>query len=47
MYFKEGFRSFNTFNMSSLGQGAPKLLAAKVGGLEKSAAWPKDPILTL
>ena len=38
IYFEEGFRSFHTFNIGSIGQRAAKLLAVKVGGLKKKFA---------
>ena len=41
-HFEEGFRSFNAFNVGSVGQRAAKLLAVKIGGpKEKSATWPQ------
>ena len=36
IHFKEGYRSFHTSNIGSVGQRAAKLLAVKVGGLKKS-----------
>ena len=38
LYFKKGFRSFNTENFGSVGQRASKLPAVKVGGLKKKSA---------
>ena len=40
--FENGFRSFNTENLRSVGQRASKLPAVKVGGhKKKSADWPQ------
>ena len=40
--FKNGFKSFNTENLGSVGQRASKLPAVKVGGhKKKSADWPR------
>ena len=36
VYLSNGFRTFNTVNMGSVGQRAAKLLAVNVGGLKKS-----------
>ena len=38
MYFEEGGTSFNTFDIGSVGQRATKLLAVKVGVLNKKSA---------
>ena len=38
LYFKKGFRSFNTENLGSVGQRASKLPAVKVGGHKKKSA---------
>ena len=38
LYFKKGFRSFNTENLRSVGQRASKLPAVKVGGHKKKSA---------
>ena len=38
LYFKKGFRSFNTENLGSIGQRASKLPAVKVGGHKKKSA---------
>ena len=35
IYFEEGFRSFHTFNVGSVGQRVAKLQAVKIGGLKK------------
>ena len=40
-FFKEGFRSFHTFNIGSVGQRATKLQAVKVGGLKKDNEYLK------
>ena len=36
VYLSNGFRTFLTINMGSVGQRAAKLPAVKVGGLKKS-----------
>ena len=36
VYLSNGFRTFHTINMGSVGQRAAKLLAVNVGGLKKS-----------
>ena len=38
LYFRKGFRSFNTENLGSVGQRASKLPAVKVGGHKKKSA---------
>ena len=38
LYFRKGFRSFNTENLGSVGQRASKLPAVKVGMLKKKSA---------
>ena len=43
VYLSNGFRTFHTINMGSVGQRAAKLLAVNVGGLKKESAirpWP-------
>ena len=45
--FLGGVRSFNTFNIRSVGQRAAKLLAVKVGGLKKglpAGPGPSQPV---
>ena len=45
--FFEGFRSFVTENLESVGQRAAKLLAVKVGGLKKilpAGPGPSQPV---
>ena len=49
VYLSNGFRTFHTINMGSVGQRAAKLLAVNVGGLKKSLpsgpgpSWPVCP----
>ena len=46
IHFEEGFRSFHTSNIGSVGQMAAKLLAVKVGGLKKSLPTGPGPTQT-
>ena len=46
IYFEEGFRSFHTINIRSVGQRAAKLPALKVEGLEKSLPLGPSPTQT-
>ena len=43
LYFKNGFRSFNTENLGSVGQRVSKLPAVKVGGHKKKSAIRPQP----
>ena len=45
MYLLNGFRTFHTINMGSVGKRAAKLLAVNVGGLKKKSdirPWPQS-----
>ena len=44
LYFKNGFRSFNTENLGSVGKRDSKLPAVKVGGHKKKSTDQPQPL---